>query len=520
MSRAPGPYGGRPRGGGELADPLAVERLEAEHPEVLWRRREFLGRTAALAGLAGLAYALPSETLISQAARVQARAAPLPSPGELPIDTFVVLMMENRSFDHYLGWRPDADGRNAGLAYPDRDGNPIPTYHLPPDYQGCGHPDPDHGWDGGRWQLNRGRNDRFVTGNEQGTGSDEFAIGYYLEQDLPFMAPAAAEFQLYDRFFCSTLSSTYPNRHYMWGAQGGGIKTNEIPVSTLGHSWETIFDRAATHGVSTGYFASDLPFAALYGPRGFAWSQRVEEYYARAAAGTLPNITFVDPPFRDGGGGNGVSADDHPHGDIRLGQAFMSDVAHALIESPQWPRAALFIVYDEWGGFFDHVPPPTVPDDRSSRDHAEDWGQMGFRIPALAISPYAPRGRVSHATLGFESILKLISYRFGLGHLNRRHRYGFNIGRTLDFERPNFERPSLPDPGTVATSPCATGGSQGVPDPTGGQALPLSRPKQHDLVSLETSGYLERLGFEVAPATYESIYRSPDTVKRGFEGRD
>src|SRR3954462_9605997 len=81
-------------------------------------RREFLARTAGLAGLAGLATALPAETLISQATKVQARN-PLPSPRNLPIDTFVVLMMENRSFDHYFGWRPDADGRNAGLSYPD-----------------------------------------------------------------------------------------------------------------------------------------------------------------------------------------------------------------------------------------------------------------------------------------------------------------------------------------------------------------------------------------------------------------
>ncbi len=497
------------RGAGELADPARLEQLEDRAPGEGLRRREFLTKTAAAAGGVSLASMLPTQQLVAEAARRQ--RTKLPSPRDLPIDTFVVLMMENRSFDHYLGWRTDADGRNEGLSYPDKEGKLLPTYRLTPDFQGCGHPDPDHGWTGGRWQLNGGRNDRFVTGNEKGDGSDEFAIGYYLKDDLPFMGPASEAFLLHDRFFCSILASTYPNRHYMWGAQGGGVKTNEIPADTLGQPWETIFDRAISKGVSARYFASDLPFGALYGARALPWIGRVEEYYARAASGTLPNITYVDPPVRDGGGGDGVSADDHPHGDIRLGQAFMSDVVHAFMESPQWERGALFIVYDEWGGFFDHVPPPRVPDDRQNNgDHFEDWAQMGFRIPALTISPYVKRGSVSHATLGFESILKLISYKFGLGHLNKRHRYAYNIGRAMEWRKPTMEPPRLPDPGVVATAPCRVGGDPGFPDPT--------RPKEHDLVSLEKSGFLERLGYDVPPATYDSLYRSPDTVRKANAG--
>src|SRR4029450_5361277 len=90
----------------------------------------------------------------------------------------------------------------------------------------------------------------------------------------------------------------------------------------------------------------------------------------------------VDPPFKDGGGGDGTSADEHPLGDVRLGQAFMADVGNAVGDSPNYRRGALFIVYDEWGGFFDHVRPPRVPDDRSTRNPDEDFGQRGFRIPA------------------------------------------------------------------------------------------------------------------------------------------
>jgi phospholipase C len=484
----------------------SAERLDAEHPDEGMRRREFLTRTATLAGSAALASVLPADALVSAAARAQARVA-LPSPKNMPIDTFVVLMMENRSFDHYFGWHPKADGRNAGLSYPDASGAPVSTHRLTPDFQGCAYRDPDHSWEGGRWQYGGGRMNGFVQGNKDLDGSDRFAAGYYLKGDLPFIPHVANRFQLYDRFFCSIMASTYPNRHYMWGAQNGGQKRNQFPTTPQGFTWETIFDRAKSRGVSATYFNSDLPFSGLYGTRGLGWTQPIANYYDQAAAGTLPNISFVDPPFKDGGGGDGVSADEHPHGDVRLGQAFMSDVVNAFVESPQFRRGALFIVYDEWGGFFDHVPPRFVPDDRASKNPSENWGMSGFRIPAVAVSPYVKRNRVSHATSMFESILKLISYKFRLGYLNKRHRYAFNIGRTFNWRRPNFKDPGLPDPQAVAATTCTQQGFT--------HAAPL-RAKEHDLVSLETTGYLDRLGYEVQPPTYSRIFRDPDSVKRAL----
>ena len=512
------------------AERLADERLANDHPGEHLRRRDFLERTAALAGAAGLAGVLPASTLVAEAAKRQSRVA-LPSPRNMPIDTIVVLMMENRSFDHYLGWFPGADARNEGLEYPDKEGKLLKTYRLTPDFQGCGHPDPDHGWEGGRWQWNGGKNDRFVTGNEEGTGSDEFAIGYYLEEDVGFVPHAAKAYTLYDRFFCSIMASTYPNRHYQWSAQNGGQKSNEFPPETeqrTGFTWETIFDRALAKGVTAKYYASDLPFAALYGQRGVSWTHRIEDYYQDAASGNLPNIAFVDPPFRDGGGGDGTSADEHPHCDIRLGQAFMSDVAHAFMESPQYKRGVLFINYDEWGGFFDHVSPPRVPDQRqNNKDLFEDWSLMGFRIPAFAISPYTRRGTVKHPTLGFESILKMISYRYGLGHLNRRHRYAYNIARTFNWNAKDMEPAKLPDPQGSVSQTCGTGGQGDSPPqqlpgfPGGPVTQSIPRPKPHDLVLLETTGLLERVGYEVPPATPDRIFREPDSVikaKRAADG--
>jgi phospholipase C len=380
----------------------------------------------------------------------------------------------------------------------------VKTHRLTPDFQGCEFRDPDHGWEGGRHQYNGGRMDGFVTGNEEGDGSDEFAAGYYLKKDLGFIPHAGEAFTLYDRYFCSIMASTYPNRHYQWGAQAGGIRTNEFPTGD-GFQWETIFDRATDRGVSVGYYNSDLPFAALYGSRGIGWTRPIAQFYEQAEQGTLPNVCFVDPPFKDGGGGDGTSADEHPHGDVRLGQAFMSDVAHAFMESPQYRRGAMFINYDEWGGFFDHVKPRFVPDDRESRDLDENWGFTGFRVPGVAISPYAHGGRVSHMPVTHESIVKLISYRFRLGHLNKRHRYATNIGRSFRWDKPRKDPPRLPDPVAITAVPCSLQVAPGE-----------ARPKPHDLVALETSGYLDRLGYEVKPASYDQIFREPDSVKKAL----
>jgi phospholipase C len=467
------------------------------------RRRDFLARTASLAGLAGAATILPSGLLIRQAAAAQASA--LPSPSNVPIDHFVVVMMENRSFDHYFGWLDGADGSQKEK-YKDATGKQVETRHassLEAEFQGCGHPDPGHGWDSGRAQLKDG----FLA---EGSGNDEFALTYYNEGELEYIHAAGKAFTVYDRFFCSLLCSTWPNRYYMWSAQSGGRRNNSPPVETAGNQWETIFDLAVGKGLSARYYNSDLPFSATWGPRGISWTRPLVEFYADAAAGLLPNIAFVDPPFRDGGGADGLSADEHPHGDVRLGQAWMADVVNAFLQSPNYRNGALFIVYDEWGGFFDHVKPPSVADDRGSKNLDEDFGQMGFRIPAVAVSPFARndkngKARVQHAQLGFESILKLISYRFGLGDLNLRHKMATNIGETFNWDVKDFEAPDMPDPSHVASRPCSMGG---------GDVLDESSAQAHvnDLAALEELAH--RFGFAVGDGKASDLFTKPDALLR------
>jgi phospholipase C len=472
-------------------------------------RREFIERTAYAAGLAGVA-GLPLETLLAQQAQASIRSHRLPSPRNVPIDHFVLLMMENRSFDTYFGWlHGQADGVQ-NQTYPDPQGNPVPTRSHSAlgtggtEWKGCGHPDPGHGWDNGRAQLNGG----FLA---PGSGNDILALTYYNQGELGFLHEAAHKYTLYDRYFCSLLSSTYPNRYYKWSAQSGGKVNNAPPAGSAGNQWETIFDRAIPRGVSARYYASDLPFSAVWGARGASWTSPISRYYEDCSAGTLPNITIVDPPFKDGSGGDGNSADEHPLGDVRLGQAFMADVVNAFVASPNYRRGALFIVYDEWGGFFDHVRPPRVPDDRATRDLNTDFGQMGFRVPAVSVSPYTRAARtakgfqVDHGIHGHESILKLISHRFGLGALNRRHRYARNIGHSFNWKRPDFDPPQLPDPPTITTAPCSAGG---------GDVQDSQQAHANDLATLEALAH--RVGVPVYEGKPDQIFTKPDAVRRGL----
>jgi phospholipase C len=482
-----------------MHDPAARERLEAAAPNEALRRRDFLERTALTAGLAtSLATVLSPSTLVAEAARRQGRV-PLPSPRNLPIDHFVVLMMENRSFDHYLGWLPGADGRQKGLTFTNNEGQPVHTHRLRSDFQGCAHPDPDHSWEGGRFQLDGGKLDGFARGV-----NDEFAIGYYAEDDLPFIPEAARSFTTYDRFFCSLLGPTYPNRLYMHSGQSFGQIENRLEL----HPDKTIFAALDAIGVSNRYFYSDLPVTALFGAPGVARSGKVAEYYERCADGTLPAVSFVDPVFA--GEEEGTSGDEHPHGDVRTGQAFMSDVVHAFMESPHWKRGALFIVYDEWGGFYDHVVPPRVPDRRQNRNVDLDFGQMGFRIPAVCVSPWARRHHVDHGIYGFESILKMIRYRYGVKPLTRRDRYARNIARSFDFEsKPRLGGAGLPDPPAVISAAC------GVPATAaslGATASGPSRPKEHDLAAMLHSGFLDRVGFKYEKPTPARVFRHPSKL--------
>lgn len=365
-------------------------------------------------------------------------AAPLPAPASSGIDHIIVLMMENRSFDHFLGWTPGADGRQSGLSFIDRYGIPHSTHHLS-DFQGCGHPDPDHSYEGGRIQFNNGKNDGWLRAGE----NDEFAVGYYTSTDLDFWRQAVPGWTVCDRYFAATMAETYPNRFYQHAAA-----TDRTHNSTATSTLPTIWDRLAAAGVDGKYYYNDIPFTALWGTKYMGISHQYSEFLADCSAGKLPAVSFVDPRFTDES--SGTSGDDHPHADIRSGQQFLAEVYNAVTTSPNWANTMLVINYDEWGGFYDHVAPTTAP------DTSADTALRGFRVPAVVVSPRARRGYVAHDVYDHTSVLKAIEWRFGLAPLTPRDQDARNIAEVLDFgSAPNLSASRYSVPAFVAGAPCS-----------------------------------------------------------------
>ena len=474
-------------------------------------RREFIRRSA-LAGGATLAAAGVAGFPFGTAAAKAAKAGPSildVAAKEAPIDHVVVLMMENRSFDHYLGWLArDVEFLEAGRSrygggfrvngdtrerYRTPDGAEHATYYLPTKqgeanaYRGCDHPDPGHGWEQGRVQRDGG----FLA---TGSGNDDYALGYYLSDDVPLYANLARRFTTFDRYHCSVLGPTYPNREYLHSAQSGGMKDNSTSDSG-GFDWTTIWDRLQTAGVDAAYYFADLPVTALWGPRLLGVTRHLERYFADCAAGTLPKVTFLDPAFT-----TGFRTDDHPFADIRAGQRYVFDLLRAFVDSPHWEKGAFIVTYDEWGGFFDHVPPPMLPDDRTSANDEDNFAQAGFRVPTLLASPFAQPGFVDHRLYDHTSILRFIEWRFlgappeGPGKngdswfLTKRDRTALNIGASLRAANPDPQVqletvPQIP----VASPPCEGDATDGLPGASEMHAF------EHSL----EQGYFERVGYPV-----------------------
>jgi phospholipase C len=372
------------------------------------------------------------------------RAATLPAPDQSGIGHIVVVMMENRSFDHFLGWVPGANGKQAGLSYTDTNGVAHATYPLAPDFQGCDHPDPDHDYAGGRVEFNNGACDGWLRAGQ----NDLFSIGYYQQADLSFLGRAATNWTTCDNYFAAIMAGTYPNRVYSHAAQTDRLD-NSLAISSL----PTIWDRLNDKNLKARYYFSDLPMLALWGVKYVPNMRFVSDFYSDAAAGNLPDVCWVEPRLI--GEVQGISGDDHPHSDIRAGEFFLSKVYNAIINSPNWTNTVLVINFDEWGGFFDHVAPTNAPVPPADIAAGDSTGLRGFRVPAIVISPWSPRGGVSHGLFDHTSVLKMIELRYGLEPLTVRDQTATNLAEALDFTAYNTNAPAITAPEFVSL-PCAT----------------------------------------------------------------
>ncbi|HUC06062.1 MAG TPA: alkaline phosphatase family protein [Acidimicrobiales bacterium] len=474
-------------------------------------RRSFLkgaiGVGAAAAGLSpgGAGAASPSRPNLGPIALPGLR----PVPGRTPIEHVVVVMMENRSFDHFLGWLPGANGigvspegsildaeRYESFVFADQKGKPHPIFHQT-QLNGCGLGDQDHSYPGGRLEWNYGKMDGFLSN----PANSDYSISYYLAAARTFTSPLAMHYTVCDNYFCSFLGPTWPNRFFMHAAQTDRLDNSlEVP----GHSeliapslLPTIWDQLNQPGGPTGrYYFYDIPFLALWGAKYLPISSPVADFVVDAQAGTLANVSYIDPRSEDEG--DGTSGDDHPLADLRSGDAFLSSLFHAVATGPLWDKTLFIVNYDEWGGFFDHVPPLIVTPANDYVDQVDVWrtksGALtgvlsGMRVPCTLASPYskAPDGpdvpRVSSWAHDHTSILRFIEDNWGLHALTPRDasvgRYGSStkwltsIEAALDFTSFDPSVPELPELLPFVTAGCGVPGyPQGGPS-VGGEEVPL-----------------------------------------------
>ncbi len=354
-------------------------------------------------------------------------------------------MMENRSFDHFLGWVPGADGIQAGVRQKDSDGSTVESRDLAPSFQNCDKADPDHSYEGGRTQINDGKMDGFLLTQPVG---DDFPIGYYTADSLPFFKGCAENWTICDRYFSGMLGLTTPNRVYMHAGQTDRV-VNSVGISTL----PTVWDRMLEKGRSVAYYYTDVSYTSFWGDKYGSFSKKYDmsSFATNVAAGDLPDLMFVDNVGNTLNEGGAISIDDHPYADIRNGQAFLNHVYNTLRQHPQWEKTLIIINYDEWGGFYDHVPPPLAPVTPAEAALGND-GRLGCRVPCVLIGPRVRRGHVEHMQFDPNSILNMLAWRFGFEPLGVRTDSN-NIALALDFSNPpNIATPAF----TVEQGPFGT----------------------------------------------------------------
>ncbi len=437
------------------------------------------------------------------------------------IKHIVVLMMENHSFDNYLGTltgrgegftlgddgRPDAEN-------PDASGRAVRAHHLNSTSQDEGVP--SQSWSAAHAQWAGGKMNGFVQATQQAAPQADktVAMGYWTEQDLPFYHGLARTFPLADHWFSSCLGPTFPNRRFLLAGTAHGLM-DDLPVNILDYPPAgTILDMLSRYGKSWVNYRPDggdqsqfrrywhyrrrrsghhvrvlgRPFkrarsgvkrdlqctAGLY-PLGMArymlHVRGIDDFFADAEAGALPDFCIVDPDF-------GEYSEENPQ-DVRRGESFAAEVINRVMHGKAWRDTLLIWTYDENGGYYDHVAPPAAvpPDDVQGRSlvahpswlrsilkplfpgyvrHAQDlvceplrYDTYGFRVPAVIVSPYARPDCVVSEVFDHTSVLKLVEEKWNLPALTRRDAAATAPLAALDLTAPPafLEPPALPAPG-------------------------------------------------------------------------
>ena len=360
----------------------------------------------------------------------------------------IIIMQENRSFDHYFGTFPGADGIKMEAG--------VPSVCIPdPTAKSCARPYPDHrDKNGGAAHsaaaaakaMDGGKMDGFIAvaagakspcknatdpncGESDGAGPNR-VMAYHVESDIPNYWAYAKNFVLQDRMFEPVASYSLPSHLYMvsaWSAkcsdpddpqscQSDLIRNRPKPDNETPYGWTDLTWLLNRKQVSWAYYLDGGPMKAKQRDRQSVqrgvppiWNvlpkftdvhqdkqlgnvQTLDSFFAATKAGTLPSVSWIAPSSRDS---------EHPPSLVSVGQSYVTRIINEVMRSPEWYSTAIFLAWDDWGGFYDHVTPPTI-----------DKLGYGIRVPAMVISPYAKRGTIDHQTLSFDAYLKFIEDDF------------------------------------------------------------------------------------------------------------
>ncbi len=363
----------------------------------------------------------------------------LPSRDVTAIQHTVFIVKENHTFDNYFGTFPGADGATTGIT---STGQVVPLTTMPDTYQAqlC------NGWSCAIQAIDGGKMDRFdlISG----------ALSAYVqtnEQSIPNYWAYARQFVLADAYFTSVHGPSTPNYFYTIAAQSGGIIDNGDPgpgtlcdgtpygnaavIDDAGNityqapcfDFQTLADSLEKAGLTWKYYGDGLPGGV------FAWIRHIREsptwpdhvapsaqFIADVQNGQLPAMSWLYPP---------AGKTDHPPESVCEGENWTVQQLNALMESTQWNSTAVFVTWDDFGGFYDHVPPPQL-----------DIMGLGPRVPLLIISPFAKAGYVSHTVYEHSSILKFVETRYQLPPLTARDGMASNMLDSFDFS----QQPQVP----------------------------------------------------------------------------
>ncbi|XP_050221512.1 non-specific phospholipase C4-like [Mercurialis annua] len=351
------------------------------------------------------------------------------SAATYPIKTVVVLVQENRSFDHMLGWfktlNPEINGVTGQESNPISTSDTNSTLVSFKDQSAYVDPDPGHSIQaiyeqvyGVQWTEAALNNPQVVKMNgfaqnaertQQGMSTN--VMSGFRPEAVPVYKELAVDFAICDRWFASVPASTQPNRLYVHSATSHGLTSNDAMLLVEGLPQKTVFESLDESGFSFGIYFQQLPSTLIYrNMRKIKYLKNFHQFdqnfKKHCEEGKLPNYVVIEPIFFDLL--SKPANDDHPSHDISEGQNFVKEVYELLRASPQWNEMLFVIVYDEHGGFYDHVPTPATgipnPDDIVGPEpHFFEFDRLGVRVPAFLISPWIEPGTVLHGPSGPDS---------------------------------------------------------------------------------------------------------------------